>query len=101
MKESNNEKKKSKKASLPVRMVLVIAMFVFALMLTVGYFVPGSPLSTTNLASASGGSSGGFAPEMRLIVIPLFFWMSYKAGKEIVKEVKAKKKEAKPNGFRK
>ncbi len=91
MKESDNEKRESKKGSLPVRMVLVIAMFAFALMLTVGYFVPESPLSTTNLASASGGSSGGFAPEMRLIVIPLFFWMSYKAGKEIIEEIRAKR----------
>lgn len=87
----NNEPSNSKKASLPVRILLTIGLFTFAMLLTIGLFVPDSPLSGENLGSASGGSRGGYAPEMTWIVIPLFFWMSYRAGKEAFQEIKAKR----------
>ncbi len=86
--------KKSKKASIPVRIVLVTCMTVFALMLIHGVLVDGSPFSAMEWAKSSGGTTGtSTAPEMHWIAIPVLLGMSYWASKAIIKDIEAKKKE--------
>jgi len=89
----DNKRQKSNKASIPVRAVLVSGLFVFAIMLTIGVFFPETPLSPSNLRGASGSTSAtGGAPEMLWVVIPLWYWGSYRTAKIVIREIKEKKK---------
>lgn len=92
MKATNDKTRDSGEMSIPVRAGIALFMFGLAVMLTLGLFFPETPLSPENMGKASGGSRGGYAPEMMWAVIPFLYWASYHAAKIVIREIKAKRR---------